>query len=180
VDLAPPGKASIALNRGAKRFKVYRHNEADAATLANDTVVRLLMIIGERCGPRPWTDLVTFDTQSQRFVTYGRETERSSYLSLAEDQPRISVGLELIRRDCCGFEPPINAIFRRLSTRAVQHVTLTDNRINSIHVDQHGVICGRNADGTESLRSWPPAYFLVTSRQTAWGPRVIIVSSNSF
>ncbi len=37
------GQGLYRLDRGAKRFKVYRHNEADAATLANDAVVRLLI-----------------------------------------------------------------------------------------------------------------------------------------
>jgi len=128
------GQGLYRLDRGAKRFKVYRHNEADAATLANDTVVRLLIDNRGTLWAATLDGLSHFDTQSQRFVTYRTETERSSYLSLAEDQHGfLWVGTHssgLLR-----FEPQ-SMRFQRFKHESGQHGTLTDNRINSIHVDQ--------------------------------------------
>ena len=152
------GQGLYRLDRGAKRFKVYRHNEADAATLANDTVVRLLIDNRGTLWAATLDGLSHFDTQSQRFVTYRTETERSSYLSLAEDQHGfLWVGTHssgLLR-----FEPQ-SMRFQRFKHESGQHGTLTDNRINSIHVDQHGVIWAATQNG---LNRFDPATGLFSS-----------------
>jgi len=86
------GQGLYRLDRGAKRFKVYRHNEADAATLANDTVVRLLIDNRGTLWAATLDGLSHFDTQSQRFVTYA-DGDGAFKLPLACRRPaRISVG----------------------------------------------------------------------------------------
>jgi len=93
VDWQPPGKASIALIAGRTISRSIAQLKPDAATLANDTVVRLADRISGTLWAATLDGLSHFDTQSQRFVTLPTETERSSYLSLAETS-RISCGLD--------------------------------------------------------------------------------------
>jgi ligand-binding sensor domain-containing protein/signal transduction histidine kinase len=145
------GQGLYRLDRGAKRFKVYRHNEADAATLANDTVDRLLIDHRGTLWAATLDGLSHFDTQSQRFVTYRWETDRSSYLSLAEDQHGfLWVGTHssgLLR-----FEPQSGRL-QRFKHETGQRGTLTDNRVNSVRVDQHGVIWAATQNGLNRFDS---------------------------
>jgi len=59
------------------------------------------------------------------------------FLSLAETSTDFC-GLGLIRRDCCALSH--NQCDSEVKHEPGQRGTLTDNRVNSVRVDQHGVI----------------------------------------
>jgi ligand-binding sensor domain-containing protein/signal transduction histidine kinase len=144
------GQGLYRLDPGAKRFKVYRHNGVDAASLANDTVTRLLIDHRGTLWAATLDGVSHFDTQSQRFVTYRSEQpDRSSYLSLAED-PRGFLWVGTHSSGLLRFEPQ-SGRFERFRHEPGQLATLTDNRVNSIHVDQHGVIWAATQNGLNRL-----------------------------
>jgi len=148
------GQGLYRLDRGTSRLKAYRHNDADAATLADNTVPRLMIDHRGTLWAATLNGLSRFDPESQRFDTYRAKTDGASaqYISLAEDQH----GILWIGTHSSGmlrFDPQTQQ-FQTIEHDAGRRGTLTDNRVNSLHFDRNGVLWVATQNG---LNRFDPA-----------------------
>lgn len=145
------GQGLYRLDRTTGRFKAFRHVEADAASLSNDTVIRLFVDHAGSLWAATMDGLNHFDPATERFATY-RHTVKgvpASYVSLAEDERGAlwvgSYGSGLLRFD------PASGEFTAFGHRQDEAVALSHYRVNSVYIDHTGAIWAGTQDGLDRL-----------------------------
>jgi ligand-binding sensor domain-containing protein len=139
------------LDRGSKQFTRFQHNPADAYSLSNDIVPRLLIDHNGTLWAATWDGLNHFDAATGRFKTYKIASQGRSpfYLDLVEDSKG---GLWLGTHDSGlqRFEPETGqfTVYQHDNHRPG---TLSDNRVNSVYFDRSGAMWVGTQNGLNEL-----------------------------
>lgn len=140
--------AGLALVESPGRVRWFRHDPEDPRSLANDVVNAILVDGADRVWLATWGGLSRFDEQRVRFENYQPPGQDAKYLALAEDtHHRLWLGTHLygLQR----FDPDSLA-FTTYPAGGVRG-TLSNGRVNAVHVDRRGTIWAGTQNGLDAL-----------------------------
>jgi signal transduction histidine kinase/ligand-binding sensor domain-containing protein len=161
------GTYGHGLHRFDKRtgkFKTYRHNPADPYSLSSDFVLRLFVDHNGALWAGTSDALNRFDALTDRFATYKLQPEKGLffYIELVEDREgKMWVGTE--SSGLRHFDPATGqlAIYEYDRNRPG---TLSDNRVNSVHLDRSGTVWVGTQNGLDKLDPQTGSFTVFTQR----------------
>jgi ligand-binding sensor domain-containing protein/signal transduction histidine kinase len=135
----------------SRQFTRFQHNPADADSLSNDIVPRLLIDHNGTLWAATWDGLNRFDAATERFKTYKTASQGRSpfYLDLVEDS-KGGLWLGTHASGLQRFEPETGqfTVYQHDNHRAG---TLSDNRVNSVYFDRSGTMWVGTQNGLNEL-----------------------------
>jgi len=138
-------------DRRSRQFTRFQHNPADAYSLSNDIVPRLLIDHNGTLWAATWDGLDQFDAATERFKTYRTASQGRSpfYIDLVED-PKGGLWLGTHASGLQRFEPETGqfTIYQHDNHRPG---TLSDNRVNSVYFDRSGTMWLGTQNGLNKL-----------------------------
>ena len=127
------------LDATGKTLQSFRNNPSDVAGLSSDIVTRLHFDRSGTMWASTWNGLVRFDAKTRTFTTYKSDPEASAeaYFSITEQPDGLfwlgsTTGLH-------SFDPK-RARFRRYTHNPGDEATLSNNTVNTVHVDRDGLV----------------------------------------
>jgi signal transduction histidine kinase/ligand-binding sensor domain-containing protein len=144
------GHGLFRFDRRTARFKRYRHDPADKYSLSDDIVPRLLVDHNGILWAATDDGLDRFDKIHERFTTYWpSKQERDQNLELVEDRQ----GVLWLGTNSSGLQrfDPTTGQFTTYENELNQPRSLSDNRVNSIHVGGSGTIWVGTQDGLDEF-----------------------------
>jgi len=145
------GHGLYRLNEGSGHLEAFRHSTTDASSLSNDSVARLFVDHAGNLWAATLDGLNRFNPATRRFAVFRPQgTSRASpFISIAEDKNGIlwlgSYGEGLLRFD------PITGRFDAISRAGAGDAALSDDRVNSVHIDRDGGIWAGTQNGLNRL-----------------------------
>jgi ligand-binding sensor domain-containing protein len=135
----------------SRQFRRFQHNPADAYSLSNDIVPRLLIDHKGTLWAATWDGLNHFDAATERFKTYRTASQgrRPFYLDVVEDaKGRLWLGTHAsgLQR----FDPETGQ-FTLYEHDNHRPGTLSDNRVNSVYFDRSGTMWVGTQNGLNKL-----------------------------
>jgi ligand-binding sensor domain-containing protein len=144
------GGGLARLSRDGK-WRYFRHDDRNPASLSNDVVTRLLIDHQGTLWAATWNGLDRFDSSTDQFETYSAEGAAGAraYLSLSED----ASGVFWLGTSYSGVESfdPSSGRFRRYVHDDSDDATLSNNRVNAVFIDHSGRIWIGTQNGLDSL-----------------------------
>jgi ligand-binding sensor domain-containing protein/signal transduction histidine kinase len=145
--------------RGSERLQAFRHDDAAATSLSNDTVVALLIDHTGTLWVSTYDGLNRFEPATQGFTVFHLSPgESDTYQNIMEDQHGTlwlaSYGNGVLRFD------PASGRFARFGRRP-HGETLGDTRVNSLLIDHDGVLWAGTQNGIDRFdvtRGWSAHY----------------------
>jgi len=140
----------VRFDRKTGRFTRYRHDPADRYSLSDDIVPRLLVDRHGTLWAATDNGLDRFDAVRERFTTYRMShQQRDHYLDLIEDRH----GVFWLGTDSSGLErfDPATGQFTAYEHEENRLGSLSDNRVNSVHIDRAGTLWVGTQDGLDEL-----------------------------
>ena len=131
------------------RFRYYRHDPADPASLSGDVVARVLIDHAGILWATTWNGLDRFDRSTGRFSVYRADPEnRTLYFDLAEDHDGTLWlgGLSGVQH----FDPATKK-FTAYSHEASQPSSLSSDHVNSVMIDHADTIWAGTQYGLNRL-----------------------------
>jgi len=149
--------------RTGKFVKTYRHNPADPHSLSSDIVMRLFIDHKGVLWAGTSDGLDRFDALAERFTTYRFEPQSSLLiLELIEDrQGKLWIGTESsgLRQ----FDPATGQLSIYRHDRGLPG-TLSDNRVNSVHIDRSGTMWVGTQNGLNRFDAHTGGFSALTQR----------------
>ena len=144
------GSGIAQLDRDGK-WRYFRHDARDPASLSNDVVTRLLVDHQGTLWAATWNGLNRLDAATGHFETYNAEDTVGSraYLSISED----SSGFLWLGTSYSGvekFEPSTGRFIRYVHDDSDPH-TLSNNRVNAVFIDHVGGVWIGTQNGLDFL-----------------------------
>jgi ligand-binding sensor domain-containing protein len=144
------GGGLAQLNHDGK-WRYFRHDAHDPASLSNDVVTRLLIDHQGTLWAVTWNGLDRFDAATGQFTTYNAEGSAGgrAYLSISED----SSGFLWLGTSYSGVEKfdPSSGRFSRYIHDDDDPATVSNNRVNSVFTDHSGGIWIGTQNGLDFL-----------------------------
>lgn len=145
------GRGLARFDKRRGRFTWFTHSAANPSSLSNDIVTRLLVDHVGRLWAATWNGLDLVNSSTGSFVAYrpSAEPQSQTYLGIAEDAQGI-LWLATYYSGLQSFDPATGRfkIYEHSSTR---EGTLSNNRVNSVHVDHQGKVWAGTQDGLSRL-----------------------------
>jgi signal transduction histidine kinase/streptogramin lyase len=144
------GQGMFRLDLRTGRLTTYSHDPADPSSLSHDVVPRLLIDHAGTLWATTGNGLDSFNPATGRFRVYKRDAQSLGeyYFSIAEDHAGslwLGSTSGLVR-----FDPPTGS-FTVFAHSLDEAQTLSNNRVNAIHVDRSGVIWVGTQSGLNRL-----------------------------
>jgi signal transduction histidine kinase/ligand-binding sensor domain-containing protein len=146
------GHGLHCFDQRTSKFKIYRHNPADPYSLSSDIVMRLLVDHKGTLWVGTIESLNRFDPSTARFSTYrpNQQGESLSYHEIVEDQD----GALWLGTEFSGLYR-FDAVTGQFTAHYQHDVngpeTLSDNRVNSVHIDRMGGLWVGTQNGLNKL-----------------------------
>jgi signal transduction histidine kinase/ligand-binding sensor domain-containing protein len=148
-------------DRHTGKFKTYRHNPADPYSLSSDFVLRLLIDHNGALWAGTADSLARFDALTNRFTTY-KLPKTSYYSELVEDpEGKIWIGTE--SSGLRHFDPATGQLVTYEYDRNLPG-TLSDNRVNSVHIDRAGTVWVGTQHGLDEVDKQTGRFTAFTQR----------------
>ncbi|HYP07286.1 MAG TPA: two-component regulator propeller domain-containing protein [Bryobacteraceae bacterium] len=159
------GHGLLRFDRQTNRFKEYRHRRNDPNSLSDDFVSRLLLDRNGTLWAASAEALHRFDPVTEKFTRYRPIPPGRSlfYLELIEDGD----GSLWLGTDALGlqrFDPVTGQFTANYQHDISQPGTLSDNRVNSIHIDRAGTMWVGTQNGLNMLDRKSGTFALFTRR----------------
>ena len=141
----------LRFDRRTEKFKAYQHNPADPYSLSNDIVTRLLVDHNGTLWAATWDGLDRFDAATERFTTYKADPQSTTDYNLElVEGPAGDLWLGTHSSGVRRFDPATGhfTTYRRDTDRPG---TLSDNRVNSLHIDRSGTMWVGTQNGLNKL-----------------------------
>jgi ligand-binding sensor domain-containing protein len=165
------GHGLFRFDRRTGHSRRYRHDLADKYSLSDDIIPRLLVDHNGTLWAATDDGLNRFDAAHEQFTTYrpGRQ-ERSQNLELVEDRQ----GVLWLGTNSSGLQrfDPATGKFTTFEHEPNRPESLSDNRVNSVHIDGAGA-CGSahkmvSTSSTRKQANSPPSIGVKGSPETQW------------
>ena len=153
----------LRLDRRTGKFQIYHHNPADPYSLSNDIVTRLLVDHNGTFWVATNDGLNRFDPATGRFTVYKLDPQRTvHYLALVEDRQ----GALWLGTDSSGLQrfDPATSQFTTYEHDIDRLLTLSDNRVNSVHFDRSGTMWVGTQNGLDKFDSKTGTFTAYTRR----------------
>ena len=154
----------LRLDRRTGKFQTYRHNPADPYSLSNDVVTRLLVDHNGTLWVATNDGLNRFNAATGRFTVYKPDPPRRivDYLELVEDRK----GTLWLGTDSSGLHSfdPATSQFTSYEHDMDRPGTLSDNRVNSVHIDRSGTMWVGTQNGLDKFDSKTGTFTVYTQR----------------
>jgi PAS domain S-box-containing protein len=153
----------LRLDRRTGKFQIYSHNPADPHSLSNDIVTRLLVDHNGAFWVATNDGLNRFDPATGRFTVYKLDEQRIvHYLALVEDRQ----GALWLGTDSSGLQrfDPATGRFTTYEHDIDRPLTLSDNRVNSVHFDRSGTMWLGTQNGLDKFDSKTGTFTAYTRR----------------
>jgi PAS domain S-box-containing protein len=144
------GHGLLRFDRRTGHFKTYRHNPADPHSLSDDFVSRLLIDHNGVLWAATQDGLNRFNPATEGFTSYKLGSHgRLPYLEMVEDRE----GILWLGTDSRGLQQfdPVTGQLRVYEHDINRPGTLSNNRVNSVHVDRMGTMWVGTQDGLNKL-----------------------------
>ena len=144
------GHGLLRFDRKTGRVKRYRHDPADSYSLSDDIVPRLLVDHQGTLWAATDDGLDRFDAARERFTAYRMShQQRDHYLELVEDPQ----GVFWLGTDSSGLQrfDPTSEHFTAYEHEVNRPRSLSDNRVNSVHIDRAGALWVGTQDGLDEF-----------------------------
>ena len=144
------GHGLLRFDRRTGHFKTYRHNPADPHSLSDDFVSRLLVDHDGVLWAGTEDGLNRFNSTTETFTSYKPGSHgRLPYLEMVQDHK----GILWLGTDSRGLQrfDPVTGQFTVYEHDINRPGTLSDNRVNSVHIDRMGTMWVGTQDGLNSL-----------------------------
>jgi ligand-binding sensor domain-containing protein/signal transduction histidine kinase len=148
--IATGGKGLIQYNQKTGSLTTYRSKPSDLNSLTCDLIERLLISRDGSLWAATWDGLGHFDARTQRFRSYRPEAARRglTFHAIAEDPKGI---LWLGSNQGLHRFDPASGEFTLYNNSPRDLRSLSDNRVNSVHIDRSGVIWAGTQNGLDSF-----------------------------
>jgi signal transduction histidine kinase/ligand-binding sensor domain-containing protein len=144
------GHGLFQFDRKTASFKSYRHDPADKHSLSDDIVPRLLVDHNGDLWAATDDGLDRFDAAHERFTTYKpSQQERNQGLELVEDHQGV-LWLGTSSKGLQRFDPKAGQ-FTIYEHGLNASRSLSDNRVNSVHIDGSGAMWVGTQDGLDEF-----------------------------
>jgi signal transduction histidine kinase/ligand-binding sensor domain-containing protein len=153
----------LRLNRKTGHFQIYRHNSADPYSLSHDVVTRLLVDHSGSFWVATDDGLNRFDPATGRFTVFKADPQKIvHFLAIAEDRQ----GMLWLGTDSSGLERfnPATGQFTAYEHDNDDPLTLSDNRVNSVHIDRTGTMWLGTQNGLDKFDSHKGTFTAYTRR----------------
>jgi signal transduction histidine kinase/ligand-binding sensor domain-containing protein len=148
-------------DRRTGKFKTYRQNPADPYSLSSDFVLRLFVDHNGALWAGTSDALNRFDALTNRFATYKLQ-KTFFYIELVEDREgKIWIGTE--SSGLRHFDPATGQLSIYEHDRNLPG-TLSDNRVNSVHLDRSGTVWVGTQHGLDKLDTQTGSFTAFTQR----------------
>ena len=144
------GHGLFRFDRRTARFKRYRHDTADKYSVSDDIIPRLLVDRDGSLWAATDDGLDRFDAAHERFITYRpNPQERGQNLEITEDRQ----GVLWLGTNSSGLQRFDSTIgqFTTYRHESNQPRSLSDNRVNSVHIDRSGAMWVGTQDGLDEF-----------------------------
>ena len=120
-------------------LKTFRHDPSDPSSIASDIVTRLHFARDGTLWVATWNGLLRYDAQEDAFITYKRDPSASAeaYFSIAEQKDGL---LWLGSTNGLHSFQPETGEFRQYTHDPEDASTLSNNTVNTVHIDGDGAI----------------------------------------
>jgi PAS domain S-box-containing protein len=154
----------IRFDPRTERLKAYRHKTTDPYSLSSDIVPRVLVTHKGTIWVTTHDGLDRFDPATGHFRTYRVNSQGRNvyYLELIEDREgRLWLGTE-----SSGLErfDPATGQFTVYQHQANRPGTLSENRVNSVHLDHHGTLWVGTQNGLDKFDPKTNTFAVFTQR----------------
>jgi signal transduction histidine kinase/ligand-binding sensor domain-containing protein len=145
------GHGLYRFNRRSRQFTRFQHNPADAYSLSNNIVPRLLIDHNGTLWAATWDGLNHFDAATERFKTYRSASQGRNpfYIDLVEDA-KGGLWLGTHASGLQRFDPETGQ-FTLYEHDNHRPGTLSDNRVNSVYFDRSGTMWVGSQNGLNKL-----------------------------
>lgn len=133
------GSGLFQLDRTGQTLRAFRHDPSDRSSLSSDIVTRLHFDQFGTMWASTWNGLVRYDATSGTFATFKSDPLASaeSYFSITEQRDGLfwlgsTTGLH-------SFDPR-TLTFKRYTNRRGDATSLSNNTVNTVHVDEAGLV----------------------------------------
>ncbi|HEY4046995.1 MAG TPA: two-component regulator propeller domain-containing protein [Acidobacteriaceae bacterium] len=153
----------LRLDRKTGHFQIYRHNPADRYSLSNDVVTRLLVDHSGSFWVATDDGLNRFDPATGHFTVFKADPRKIvQYLAMVEDRQ----GMLWLGTDSSGLERfnPATGQFTTYEHDIDHPLTLSDNRVNSVHFDRTGTMWVGTQNGLNKFDSKTGTFTAYTRR----------------
>jgi len=157
------GHGLLRFDRRTGQFKAYRHNPTDPHSLSDDCVTRLLVDHDGTLWAGAQDGLNRFDATSGRFTAYKFDPqEKPFYLEIVEDR----FGALWLGTEFSGLRrlDPSTGHFTSYQHEMNRPETLSDDRVNSIHLGRSGVMWVGTQDGLDRFDPQAGRFTVYTKR----------------
>jgi signal transduction histidine kinase/ligand-binding sensor domain-containing protein len=154
----------LRLDRKTGHFQSYRHNPADPNSLSNDIVTRLLVDRNGSFWVATDDGLNRFDPATGSFTVFKADPQKIvHYLAMVEDRQ----GMLWLGTDASGLERfnPATGQFTTYEHDIDHPLTLSDNRVNSVHFDRTGTMWVGTQNGLDKFDSRAGTFTAYTRRE---------------
>ncbi len=165
----------LRLDRRTGQFQTYLHNPDDPSSLSNNIVPRLLVDHNGTLWAATDDGLNRFNAATQRFTVYRPDPHGRivSFLELVEDRE----GALWLGTDSSGLYrfDPATGRFTRFEHDTNRPGALSDNRVNSVHLDRSGTMWVGTQNGLDKFDSKTGTFTVYTRRDGLPGNAVSCV-----
>ncbi|HEY1993696.1 MAG TPA: two-component regulator propeller domain-containing protein [Edaphobacter sp.] len=137
-------------NRSTGEFQNYVHHPDDPSSLSANTIIRIFVDRAGRIWLATGNGLDRFDPSTGRFAVYKRDLQSrtESYFDIDEDR---NGGLWLGGTSGLQHFDPTTGKFSGYEHRLDDPLSLSDNRVTSVHVDHAGTVWAATESGLDKL-----------------------------
>jgi signal transduction histidine kinase/streptogramin lyase len=137
-------------NRSTGKFQNYVHRPDDPSSLSANTIIRIFVDRAGRIWLATGNGLDRFDPSTGHFATYKRDLQSrtENYFDIDEDR---NGGLWLGGTSGLQHFDPVTAKFTGYEHKLDDPLSLSDNRVTSVHVDPAGTVWAATESGLDKL-----------------------------
>jgi signal transduction histidine kinase/streptogramin lyase len=137
-------------NRSTGQFQNYVHRPDDPTSLSANTIIRIFVDRAGRIWLATGNGLDRFDPSTGHFTTYKRDVQSrtENYFDIDEDR---NGGLWLGGTSGLQHFDPLTAKFTGYEHKLDDPLSLSDNRVTSVHVDPAGTVWAATESGLDKL-----------------------------
>jgi signal transduction histidine kinase/streptogramin lyase len=148
------GEGLVQLDKKTNKLRNYRHNPKDSSSLSNDVVERLMFDSKGALWAATWDGLNRFDAATGRFTNFKVDEQQNRsqfYLDIKEDQQ----GIFWLGSNYSGLHrfDPTSGRFTVYEHSPGRPDSLSNNRVNSVHIDHSGMIWLGTQNGLDRFDS---------------------------